>query len=235
MTSQSPDKISKRPSVGYTLQASKWQRTPFLIDLSEMASLIASLGDFWIAKASGVIKNGEELIDPNEFMEIYASYINALKNGKIPADPRIRPAFSTVWTSDLNTLYSVPVDEKNMLVKVEKPVIQLQMHRFDYFPADDKFRSMVFGEEAIYWGIQVAFPYMYQNAACEIVAFNDKKEFANLNLFKKFQQWTREYTSPTPLTLGQKKVNIPIRLGKKCFEWINRHPQLALKGLKVLT
>lgn len=226
--------IPQHLSVGYTLQASKWQKCPLLIDVEEMRDLMTSIGPFWIVQVSGVIKRGDEVIDPKLFLEVYSNYIEALKEGRVPADPRIRSLFSSVWTTDLESIYTVPVSESTVLVKVAKPVVQLQSHRFDYSSADGSFRSMVLGQEAVDWGIQFSFPHFYQDAECQVVTVREEEQFPNAFLFKKVQQWVRGHTSPIPFDIDGKRVNVPIRIGKQCFSWINQHRQLILKDLKII-
>lgn len=227
--------LRRIPSVGYTLQASKWQKCPMLLEVGEMASLMTSLGSFWIVQVSGVIQQEEEIIDPQFFLEVYSDYLDSLKKGKNPRDSRLRSVFSAVWTVDLNHLYTVPVNESKVLVKVEKPVVQLQTHRFDYSEADGSFRSMVLGQEAIEWGIQFSFPHYFQDAECQVVSVKEEQQFPNVKLFKKIQSWMRENTIPSPFEVEGKKVNVPIRIGKRCLPWINQHPQLINKKLRVLS
>lgn len=226
--------LRRVPSVGYTLQASKWQKCPMLLEIGEMASLITSLGSFWMVQVSGVIQQEEEILDPQFFLEVYGDYIDSLKQGKQLKDPRVRSVFSAVWTVDLNHVYTVPVNESKVLVKVEKPVVQLQSHRFDYSQADGSFRSMVLGQEAIEWGIQFSFPHYFQDAECQVVSVKEEDKFPNLKLFKKVQGWMRENTTPIPFEVEGKKVNVPIRIGKRCLSWINSHPQLIAKNLRVI-
>lgn len=224
--------IPLKAKVEAVLQASKWQKIPVLIDVDEMQSLFAFLGEFWMVQISGLIPFGREKISQDEFLEVYENYILALKNGKILVDARMRSCFSSVWTLFLDALYAVKVNETQCLVKVIKPVVQLQSHRCDYSHADETFRSMVLGMDSISWGLQFSFPQIYQNEHMEILTVKGE-EFLNTVLFKKIQQWIRGNTVATPFEVEGKKMNVPIRLGKKCFEWINSHPQLKAKNIRV--
>lgn len=217
------------------LQASKWLKYPVLLDEHEIQSLMNELGDFAMFIVSGVVQEGHETVSRQEFLECYAQYVNALRQGQLPDDPRIRPYFSSVWSVDLNPLYAFPVGENQRIVKVEKPVVQLQPHRFDYSAIDGKFRSMVYGVNSIHWGIQFSYPQIYQNDAMQIMKVVEGEEFPNTSLFKKLQRWGRQHTIATPFVIqaSQEKVNVPIRIGKRCLEWINNHPQLGERGLSV--
>lgn len=225
--------IPLRPSVSYTLQASKWQKIPLLIDVGEMNALLTALGQFWIVQTSGLIAIEEEIISQESFLDIYQHYIFALKRKEEFQDSRIRPCFSSIWTTSLDALYAVKVNEKQCLVKVRQPVVQLQAHRFDYTFADGSFRSMVMGQDSISWGIQFSYPHLYQDENLQVAAVRESPQFPNTVLFKKIQQWVRSHTIATPFEVEGKKVNVPIRLGKECLQWINDHPQLQAKGLRV--
>lgn len=226
--------IPLRSVVGASLQASKWQKIPLLINENEMRELFAALGEFWIVQTSGLVTIGEEVIDHELFLEVYRNYLLALKTGVENQDFRVRPYFSSVWTTFPQSLYAVNVNDKQRLVKVQKPVIQLQAHRFDYSFADGTFRSMVMGSESVLWGIQFSYPHLYQDENLQVLTVREGELFPNSALFKKIQQWSRAFTVATPFEVEGKKVNVPIRLGKECMPWINSHPQLQAKGLRVV-
>lgn len=217
-----------------TLQASKWQKCPVLLEVQEMQQLLTVLGKFWMVQISGLIFAGQEIIAQNAFLEVYAYYLAALKRGESCSDSRLRPYFSSVWTTFLNALYAVPVQENQHLVKVQQPVIQLQAHRFDYSFADEKFRSMVLGPDSVQWGIQFSYPHLYQDDNLQVFTVREGDQFPNTLLFKRLQQWVRSNTVATPFEVQGKHTNVPIRLGKQCFSWINTHPQLQAKGLRVI-
>ncbi len=229
MIPQLPLKSSPGPS----LQASKWQKIPVLLDDEEMRALFHALGTFWIVQVSGLIPNGQEIIPQDAFLDVYHHYLSALKQGETPQDPRLRAYFSSVLTVDLEALYAVQVKPDQRLVKVEKPVIQLQAHRFDYSLADQTFRSMVMGADSIQWGIQFAYPHLYQDTQLHVMTVRENEQFPNTALFKRLQRWMREQTIATPFEVNGKRTNVPIRLGKQCLSWINTHPQFVAKGLSI--
>jgi hypothetical protein len=218
------------------LRASKWLTSHVLLDESEMEKLLNDLGEIWMFPLGGVIPLDRESISHSEFLEVYKGYVSALKQGVLPTEQLFRRCLTSAWTCSPTSLYSVPLpDGFNELIKIEKPVIQLQHHTLDYSLSDDKFRSMVFGPQTISWGIQFSYPQLYQDRSMETFHVVESEEFPDTLLFKTLQRWIRAHTSPTPFLIGEKKVNSSIRLGKACFEWINRHPQLANKGLRVET
>jgi hypothetical protein len=225
--------IPLQATVSGSLQASKWQKLPILIDIDEMQSLLSMLGQFWIVQVSGLIPVGQALISQETFLEVYSHYLSNLKNGENATDARVRSYFSSVWTTSLEALYAVKVNEQQCLVKVKQPVVQLQAHRFDYSFADGTFRSMVMGQESISWGIQFSYPHLYQDENLQVLTVREGPQFPNTALFKQLQKWVRSHTIATPFEVEGKRVNVPIRLGKQCFHWINTLPQLQAKGLRV--
>jgi hypothetical protein len=217
-----------------SFQASMWQTCRLLIEAKEMEDLFQALGSFWIVQISGLVPIGEEIIQKEKFLSLYSNYIAALKQGEILLDSRLRNYFSSVLTVDLESLYAVKVNEQQSMVKIRKPVVQLQNHRFDYSSADGQFRSMVLGQDSIHWGLQFSYPHFYQDEKLEVFTVKEDAQFPNTTLFKNIQKWVRSNTIATPIEVEGKKVNVPIRLGKQCMSWINSHPQLKSKGLKIV-
>ena len=225
------------------MQASKWLQTQILIDSDEMSALfdylnlgttVSGLKPFYIYQTSLLTKPGEEEIPQSLFLSVYKDYIDQLKNQQDPTDPLFRKVFSSVFTASSDTVYVIPFPSEKQLVRIFSPVIQLQAHQMDYFHLDHKFRSMSLGSQAISWGIQFSYPQLYENPAThqpEKVG----EQCQNTELFKMLQKWIRLNTIPTPFEVNGMRINSPMRLGKKSLAWINRHPQLNLRGIQVCT
>ncbi|MBA3720841.1 MAG: hypothetical protein H0W88_00395 [Parachlamydiaceae bacterium] len=225
-------KIKAKPS----LQASKWLTIPVLLDVQEMEKLISHLGNFGIFLVSGPVAASQAEIGHQDFINCYKKYIDALKKGEMPVqDVFWRTCFSSVWTVTSDVLYAISIEGDRQLIKAERPVIQLQPHKFDYSEVDGKFRSMVLGPQSIVWGIQFSYPQLFQNDLFEVKTVNESPEFPNTTLFKLLQRWIRNNTVATPFIVHEKRTNSPIRLGKLCFDWINIHPQLLERGIRVFT
>ena len=216
------------------LQASKWLSIQVLLDEDEMASLLTQLHELKILLTGRVAKRGEEIISTSHFLQKYNSYVAALRNGEVPQDALYRDVFSTIWTSDPDAAYAVEIDNDRHILRASKPAVQLQLHRLGYSSIEDKFRPMIFGKDSIDWGIQFSYPQLFKNPitheAEKVIA---GETFPNTALFQNLQRWLRQHSQPTPFIVSGKKTNVPIRLGKKCFAWINQHPQLLEKGIKV--
>jgi hypothetical protein len=209
-------------------QASKWLKYPMLIDAEEMASLFEALGDFWIFPMTGVVEGS--CVSKPLLLEQYGKWIEDLKQGKVPDPLELRRFFASVFIDDLSSLWLQPVGEKKFLLKIQKPVVQAQIHFFSYSEADEVFRSMSMGPSSIFWGIQFSFPQIYQDPkTMELL------KLADGGVFRKIRFWMREHTLPTPFVVGKKRTISPIRLGKNCFSWIHQHPQLIEQNLLVET
>lgn len=217
------------------LQASKWLEQQLLVDTNEMESLFSALGDFAIFKVGSVCKNDEGELTKNEFLQCYSDYIECLKRGEIPEEQQFRSVFSSIFTVANDHLFQILVAGDRRIIRVEKPVLQLQVNQISYSTADGKFRAMVFGKGSILWGIQFSYPQLYLDAVTkEVFPVVDSAKFPNTALYRKLQLWVRQNTIPTPFEANGHRVNVPMRLGKLCLPWINSHPQLSSSGIKVV-
>lgn len=226
--------IPIEPNQKAPLRASKWQQLFVLLDADEMTQLLTALAPLHLYMAGMVLPRGAGELSQAQFMDIYRQYVDALAGGKTVNDGVIRSAFSTLWTRSADQLSVAALGEHEQLIRPGNPVIQLRPHRFSYSTHDQKFRSMVLGANSISWGIQFAYPQILQNPVTqEIMTITDNSQFPNTALFKALQRWVRHNTLPTPFVVDGHRTNVPIRLGKACFAWINRHPQLAAHSLNV--
>lgn len=208
--------------------ASKWLSVALLIDAAEMKALFDFLGNFLIFTVGSIVKRGEGLITHESFLSCYAHYIEILKSGNIPEDSIYRSVFASVLTVSPDHLYALHVGTDGDLIRINKPVIQLQAHNLDYSTADGKFRSMVFGKDSVLWGVQFSYPQLFEDPSNHSVRKVDNS-FPNTSLFRALQKWTRLNTVPTPFLVNEKIINAPVRLGKRCFSWINNHVHVQKK------
>ncbi len=216
------------------LQASKWSQVQVLLDTQEMDQLLKSLGEFWIFISGSLLPKNTEDVSPSTFLETYDHYVSSIKAGQPPDEDAYRKLFSSVFTCSLDAVYALQTADDQIVIRPRLPVVQLQLHRLGFSHVDHKFRSMVFGRDSISWGIQFSYPQLYQDAATKQIMNVDKTAtFPNTEMFRTLQRWIRHHTLPTPFLVEDKRVNVPVRLGKEAFQWINRHPQLAHHGLAV--
>lgn len=216
------------------LQASKWLSSQALIDADEMASLFNFLGPFHLFSCGTIGKPGQGEIDKKKFLADYSSYIDLLKSGSPPDSSFFRSLFSPAMTVTTESLFAVPLPNGQEIIRVAKPVVQMQIHNMSYSTVDKKFHPMVFGLDSISWGIQFSYPQLYQDFNTKNVEnVKDTPEFPNTKLFHSLQKWMRQNTIPTPFFAEGVLTNVPMRLGKACLPWINIHPHLVKKGISV--
>jgi hypothetical protein len=215
-------------------RASKWLKHPILVDDTEMDSLFQYLGDFFIYNVSNPVSLKDSSVQKEVFLEKYEKYISALKSGEFPDESLVRTLFSCCFTANANPLYAMKISDEKFLVKPIRPVIQLQMHRFFISLIDGKFHSMSHSIDSISWGIQFSYPQLYQDPYTEeIVKVNQTEYFPNTALFSLLVKWIRNHTVATPFIYEGKQTNVSMRIGKNCFSWINQHPGLVAKNIKV--
>jgi len=222
------------PAQEGVLRVSKWLKHQVLLGAEEMESLFSTLSPFSIYVVSEVVSARNGLISHEEFLEKYAAYANTLKEGNIPDETSLRRYFSAIFTVTPDILYAMQAGPDKFLIKALKPVIQLQGHHFFFSRVDGKFHSMVLGKGSVTWGLQFSYPQIYQDpkdhSFSKVV---DSSFFPNTALFTRLVKWLRSNTIPTPLLAEGKRTNVPIRIGKRCLEWIDRHPHLIAQDINV--
>lgn len=227
-----PLRISSPEQEG-VLQASKWLHWQVLLDEREMAALLEELGSFSIHIVSTLVPQPHGLVSKEEFLREYKLYVNALKNGHEPNEKQCRPFFSSIFTKDKEALYAMETGGR-YLIKPLLPVVQLQLHHVFLSSVDGKFYPMVHSADSITWGIQFSYPQIFQDPSTGAFGKVDAgPRFPNTPLFAEIAKWMRKHTLPTPFVVNGQKVNLPIRLGKSCWEWIVHHPHLLRKNIGV--
>ncbi len=215
------------------IQASKWLTVQVLLDTDEFFGLIQDLRPLFFFNISAVHRSERGGIPINALLETYRQYVEDLKKGKIPEERLYRSTFTSIATKNLDSIFLCAVGEEKFIVKADKPVIYLQPHYFDYSRVDGKFRSMVPSQKKISFGLQFSYPQLFLDPYTKIIHNVIQEDFANTLVFKKLQKWVRYNTVPTPFSIEGKDLNIPFRIGLKCFKWINKHPQFAENQLFV--
>lgn len=219
------------------LQASKWLQSQALLSKEELEDLFKFLEEsfnFYLYPCGVVCSKEKGEISKTEFVEAYGKYINSLKHGETPDLAFYRTVFSPAMTITTDALFTIPVGEDRQIIRISRPVIQLQAHNIDYSTVDKKFHSMVFGIDSIAWGLQFSYPQLFQdNETKQVEIIKKNQTFPNTALFQLLQKWMRQHTIPTPFIAEGKVTNVPMRLGKKCLDWIHQHPQLVQKNISV--
>lgn len=217
------------PALEGIYQGSKYLKFQVLCDRAELKELFTVLDPFWIYPLTGLVDGNP--IAQDRFLAEYEGWIEQLKKGKVPSDAELRTVLAAAWTAEPEALWKQEVPGNRYLIKIGKPVIQVQAHFFTYSPIDAVFRPMTMSAGSIFWGLQFSYPQIYQEP--KTMEFLEADESLNAGLFQKIRQWVRDFTRPTPFIVEEKRVNVPIRLGKNCFSWIDHHSQLKAQKLGV--
>jgi hypothetical protein len=228
-----PEMVS--PKMAPQFLASKWIHFDFLVETAELAKLFLTLGEpLFLFSTMGVQEKGKSRILPDEFLAAWERYIECLRQGNKVDDPDFRYFFTAIMSYELNAMRSVEIPGEREVIIPYEPIMQMQMHRFTYSLDCKKIHSQAFGEGSISWGIRLSYPQLFQYPQTrQVEAAQNVAKFKNALLVSKVRSWLREVSVPTPLEISGQRQNVPIRLGKSCFPWINNHFDLVRKDLRV--
>lgn len=216
--------------------ASKWLKHQLLIDENEMKDLLEAVGSCYIGHASGPVDKNAAFMGREALLHRYCDYVRAIKEGAPVDEKELRRFFCNYLTYDLSALYGIALSGDRLLIKVAQPVVQMQFHHFFVSTIDGKFHSMVMTEESVHWGVQFSYPQIFEDPKTHLFSkVSESSAFPNTTLFKNMIRWLRLHTVPTPFIFQGVRTRVPFRLGKKCFSWIERHPDLKKKGIIVET
>jgi len=210
--------------------ASKYLKTFFLIDPEEMEAFLEYIQPISIFCTSRVIDDQVDL-STKEFLSIYRRYVQEIKTTLDPQLDFCKQAFHSIFTKDRSILESIDLKGGKKLYRTKQPAVQLRACFIGYSSIDDTFHPMSLGKRSIPWGIMVSFPQIVQNPKTQEIL--DAKEFVDYSLYRKMTKWMRSNTTPTPFSVHGKTVVEPVRLGKKCFGWIDDYPFLKELQIKV--
>jgi hypothetical protein len=192
-------------------QASKWLTLPLLVTQGEMQELLLLLPEVFVP-LSGVIPEGAENISKSEFLSYYTSYAGEIKKGV--KRPHIDFRLTFAITQDLQDLRAINVPG-GVLIRIVKPVIQVQPYTLHYSEVAHAFCEMTFSPDSFYWGLQFSFPQIFQNPDTHEIEKVSLERFPNAALFKAIQRWARKATTPTPFLREERVIHHHSRIGKQ--------------------
>lgn len=184
------------------MNASRFHHIRLLITPEEMHILFETLSPFKLINVSEVTASPE--VDQEVFMSAYKAYFKG--------DMRInRPLFSCALNRDDSAIFMKQVADGRTLSRIVKPVIQMRAH--SYTVAAGKLLPMTFGTDAKAWGIQLSYPYLYEDPSTGESVDTLKSKTSNNDLFKALRVWVRNQTAPATFTIEGKQVKTPLRQG----------------------
>lgn len=210
-----------------TYQGSKYLKYQVLCSALELRDLFERCSPSVLYHLTG-LSDGKSL-ERDLFIQEYDHWIQMLQEGKVPSDQQLKSILAAGLSKSADGFWKQELANGRYIIKMAKPIIQIQAHFFTYSSIDKVFRPMTMGHNSIFWGLQFSFPQIYQDPKTMELLKSDQTE--NAKLFQIIKQWVKDETRPTPFLVEGKKVNVPIRLGKSCFSWIHKHPQLKEIGI----
>jgi hypothetical protein len=220
------------PAIEGLYEAAKWLKLPVLADASELAFLFKRLGEIELYLLGTPSSKSELCLSQDFFLSAVQSWTDKLQRGESPTMADLRSTLACAMTSQSDCLWLQELQGERYLAKIRQPVVQIQAHFFTFAQEEKTFHSMVFGKESIFWGVQFSFPQIFMDPQSGEFKKVDSS-FVNSALFQEIRRWSRDETRATPFLIGDEQINVPIRLGKNCFSWIAKHPQLAVHNLGV--
>lgn len=210
-----------------SLSISKTLKITVLLDVEELKELLTHLNSPYFYTVQGICKKGEGIFSSEKWLHLYEDILE-----KVKREEAYTPFPAAALSSSPEALYSIKVDENSYLIKPKLPVIQVQPAQVLYSSVDGQLRAVTYGQEGVFWGLHFSYPQLYQDSLTAEVKEVDLT-LPNTALFRALQLWIRQSTRATPFLVEGKRVNEPIRLGKNCFSWIAKHPQLVKKGIGI--
>jgi hypothetical protein len=210
----------------YKFQAAKWNSIQVLLDPDELKELCKL--PFEIFPLSGIDSLVDLPFSKERFVTSYAEIVNRLKSGEVNLQISQSSIRAVAWLEEGDAPAFQELKPSFFMARPQKPYVRVELHEMIFSEETFLFKPMIRSKESIFWGLQFSYPQIYQETSGAIQ--NSPKSL----LFSKIRSWVRDFTVPTPIGKGDLKQNFSIRIGKKCFSWIDQHAQLNKFGLKVL-
>lgn len=216
--------VKEQPE-NFQAKFSKWISLDALIDENEMQDFLLHLNPLLLLTSQNLSEKNPFKLESDHFLQIYKSYISCLKKSEMPEYRDFKKYFYLFLSSNTNDIYIRKIGEKKEALTINSPLVEVKPICLTISSVDQSIRVMPLNPNGILWGFRFSFPQIIQKGGGHDIEQIDFQKHPNGQLFKRLRTWMRENTKPTPFIINEKKVNLPIRLGKKCFSWINYHPQ----------
>ncbi|MCH1429566.1 MAG: hypothetical protein GWP59_01005 [Chlamydiales bacterium] len=217
-----------------SFKVSKWLSLGVFLSPSTFAKLWDELSPFYLVHSDRVLQ--ENFFSSKEsFIKHYSLYFNSLKSGELPNESFFRKYFSFTLSKDLEHYYKMPLGNEKLLIKAQRPVLQSQFFTLGFSFEERKVRSMVMGQNTLFWGLQLSFPQLYQNPSSPAIEkITRGPDFPNAELFYNIQRFCRYHTHPVFFSYKGEKIVSPFRLDNENMDWIDNHPQLRQLEISVI-
>lgn len=197
---------------------SKWQKLQVLLDPIEMENLLRHLSPLFMFNISEVIPFEKISLPLDTFMNDYQKYIDMLR-GKIPKQKIV---LTYALSQRIENFCAIAVSPNQFICRALQPDIHLQAYEF-LLDSEGKILPQVFSPETISWGIQFAYPAIFQDAYTMEVFPATRASFLGWKVFSCLRNWLRRHSMPLRVQIKGNNIYLPIRLGKKAADWIDEH------------
>ncbi len=208
--------------MGY--HASKWQKLQVFLSKVELENLFSSLEKVRIFPLGKILSLDDREVSIEEYIGLYQRGLEDLFDGKEP-----KTLFTAAWTNDIFDLTEVKTKDGRALWQIKRPVIQVNPHFFRYSHVDKAFRPNVYSGDRVFWGLQFAFPGIFQDEKKQLF---ETKEFVNFIYFTKLRKWIRDNTFATPFIIDGIRVISPMRIGREILGTL-KHPHLVREKIEI--
>ncbi|MCI5052021.1 MAG: hypothetical protein MRY21_02650 [Simkaniaceae bacterium] len=194
------------------MNASRYIKFRFLIDVEELKELIAPLK---LVDLSKVRESSGPYCDSKALVESYDEALLQMREGR---SPTIRvPHFGL--TVDDEAVYAHEVPGSRYLMRAKKPVIMLGPSYF-LMGLDGKIVMDSHSEQQVFIGLQVAYPQIFKpQGSEEVVRIYNHPDYPNGNAFRNMAKWLRRHTK----LISINQIQTEFRLSEKVAKWIGNY------------
>ncbi len=218
-------------------RSSKWLKHAVLLSVEELSSFFSVLGSYFLIPSSGLVSEKNWNVDFKDFQRQYSLYLDWMEDKTILPPPEMRRFFSLMLSVSLDIFYAIPIAPDKLAIKPTRPVIQIQMYHCFFSSFDHQIRSMATSQDSFGWGIQIAYPQVYEDPKTHQFSKVLLDEgFPNSKPFKEMVSWLRKNTQPVPLQEGDGRSYAPFRIGKNSLEKRETHKglqKILSSGVKI--
>lgn len=203
----------------------KFAKFQILLEKEEMELFLEMLEPFAFYNLSSVIKKGEGIVNPSDFLANYALYIDTLRSGKIPDPSLHRFYFSLGLSKDPLSVKRIELSEGRERLKAAGPLLQLEPHFAHYDALSKKIFAQTKGSGVFTWGLQLSFPQLYRAEGTEKIQ-KVSKNSPNAEILPLVRQFLRLHTQAATFFIAGQKITSTLRIGKKGRFLFELHPQI---------
>lgn len=206
------------------IHCSKWLKHALLLTKQEMESLYAVWAPHIVVSPVQKATKESWKIEEKEFLERYAEYLEHLQTKEILPPSDMRKKFTLLLAGSIEDLYAVPMPNNYFFLKAKRPVIQLQMYHAFFSLEDDTIHPMAMHERSFSFGLQIAYPQIYEDPNTQqFVKVLQEEDFPSTLLYQQTLQWIRRNTRPFSYLKNNQEKIAPFRVGKQRVDWKGFH------------